>query len=115
MPRDWIRMETMWLMHAYGDANHRLPRSQECRIVMMNCGALSLVSKKQTKTAPSSTCSETTGLFNTTTDVLGVRNLMTELGMHQEYPTVIYQDCKQPWVSWKSITGYGSRSFCYSK
>ena len=61
---------------------------------MMNCGALSLVSKKQTKTAPSSTCSETTGLFNTSTDVLGVRNLMTELGMHQEYPTVIYQDNK---------------------
>jgi hypothetical protein len=80
--------------YAYGDANHRLPRSQECRIVMMNCGALSLVSKKQTKTAPSSTCSETTSLFNTSTDVLGVRNLMTELGMHQEYPTVIYQDNK---------------------
>jgi hypothetical protein len=56
---------------------------------MMNCGALSLVSKKQTKTAPSSTCSETTGLFNTSTDVLGVRNLMTELGMHQEYPLLL--------------------------
>ena len=82
------------VVYAYGDANHRLPRSQECRIVMMNCGALSLVSKKQTKTAPSSTCSETTSLFNTSTDVLGVRNLMTELGMHQEYPTVIYQDNK---------------------
>ena len=82
------------VVYAHGDANHRLPRSQECRIVMMNCGALSLVSKKQTKTAPSSTCSETTSLFNTSTDVLGVRNLMTELGMHQEYPTVIYQDNK---------------------
>ena len=82
------------VVYAHGDANHRIPRSQECRIVMMNCGALSLVSKKQTKTAPSSTCSETTSLFNTSTDVLGVRNLMTELGMHQEYPTVIYQDNK---------------------
>ncbi len=34
------------------------------------------------------------GIFNTSTDVLAVRNLMTELGMHQEYPTVIYQDNK---------------------
>ncbi len=80
--------------YAFGDANHRLPRPQECRVVMMNCGALSLVSKKQTKSAPSTTWTETTSLFNTSTDVLAVRNLMTELGMHQEYPTVIYQDNK---------------------
>ncbi len=53
-----------------------------------------MVSKKQTKSAPLSTSAETTSLFHCSTDVLGVRHLMTELGIHQQYPTVIYQDNK---------------------
>ena len=62
--------------------------------MMMNGAATSMVSKKQTKSAPSTTTAETTSLFQCSTDVLGVRNLMTELGMYQQYPTVIYQDNK---------------------
>ena len=82
------------VLYAFADANHRLPRSQSCHDLMMNGAAISMVSKKQTKSAPSTTSAETTALFQCSTDVLGVRNLMTELGMHQQYPTVIYQDNK---------------------
>jgi hypothetical protein len=82
------------VLYAFVDANHRLPRSQGCHNLMMNGAAISSVSKKQTKSAPSTTSAETTSLFQCSTDVLGVRNLMTELGMHQQYPTVIYQDNK---------------------
>jgi hypothetical protein len=42
-------------LYAYGDASLRIPRPQGCRIVMMNGGALSFVSKMQTLTAPSTT------------------------------------------------------------
>ena len=82
------------VLYAYADANHRVPRPQHCSIVMMNGAATSMTSKKQTKSAPSSTWAEQTSLFQCSTDVLGLRNLMTELGMHQEYPTKIYQDNK---------------------
>jgi hypothetical protein len=82
------------VLYSFADANHRLPRSQGCHNLMMNGAAISMVSKKQTKSAPSTTSAETTSLFQCSTDVLGVRNLMTELGMHQQYPTVIYQDNK---------------------
>ncbi len=62
---------------------------------MMNGAATSMVTKKQTNSAPSATSAESTSLFQCSTDVLGVRNLMTDLGMHQQYPTVIiYQDNK---------------------
>ena len=82
------------VLYAFADANHRVPRPQHCSIVMMNGAATSMTSKKQTKSAPSSTWAEQTSLFQCSTDVLGLRNLMTELGMHQEYPTKIYQDNK---------------------
>jgi hypothetical protein len=76
------------VLYAFADANHRLPRSQECHDLMMNGAAISMVSKKQTESVPSTTSAEATALFQCSTDVLGVRNLMTELGMHQQYPTV---------------------------
>jgi hypothetical protein len=71
------------VMYSFAYANHRLPRSQGSHMLMMNGAATSMVSKKQTKSAPSTTSAETTSLFQCSTDVLGVRNLMTELGMHQ--------------------------------
>ena len=79
-------------LYAYADASHRVPRPQGCRIVMMNGAAVSFVSKKQTLTAPSTCWAETVTQFDCSTDVLGLRNLMAELGMYQEYPTTIYQD-----------------------
>jgi hypothetical protein len=59
---------------------------------MMNGAAISFVSKMQTLTAPSSTWAESVTLFDTSTDVIGIRNLLSELGHLQESPTTIYQD-----------------------
>lgn len=59
---------------------------------MMNGAALKLVSKKQTLTAPSTCWAECVTLFDTSTHVLGLRNVMAELGQYQEDPTHIYCD-----------------------
>jgi hypothetical protein len=80
------------IIYAYGDASLRIPRPQGCRIVMMNGAAISFVSKMQTTTAPSSTAAEAVTLFDCSTDVMGLRNLLEELGHLQEFPTTIYQD-----------------------
>ena len=82
------------IIYAFGDASLRLPRPQGCRIVMMNGTAISFVSKMQTLTAPSSTWAESVTLFDCSTDVMGIRNLLSELGHLQESPTTIYQDNK---------------------
>jgi hypothetical protein len=82
------------IIYAYGDASLRLPRPQGCRIVMMNGAAISFVSKMQTLTAPSSTWAESVTLFDCSTDVMGIRNLLSELGHLQDSPTTIYQDNK---------------------
>jgi hypothetical protein len=81
-------------IYAYADASLRIPRPQGCRIVMMNGAAISFVSKMQTITAPSSTWAESVTLFDCSTDILGLRNLLEELGHLQESPTTIYQDNK---------------------
>jgi hypothetical protein len=82
------------VLYAYGDASLRIPRPQGCRILMLNGAAVSFTSKMQTLTAPSTTWAETKTLFDCSTDVLGLRNLLYELGHLQEGPTTIYQDNK---------------------
>ena len=79
-------------VYAYGDANHRLPRPQGCRIVMLNGAAIIFTSKKQTLTAPSTCWAESVTLFDTSTGVLGTRNLLAELGQYQDDATKIYCD-----------------------
>jgi hypothetical protein len=59
---------------------------------MMNGAATSIVSKKQTRTAPNTCCAESKAAFDTSTDVMGLRNLLSELGNRQIKPTVLYQD-----------------------
>ena len=80
------------VLYAYADANHRTPRSQGCRIVMFNGACVCFTSKKHTITAPSTCWSEMITMFDCTIDVMGLRNLLAELGMYQEHPTRIYQD-----------------------
>lgn len=58
----------------------------------MNGAAISFRSKKHTITSPSSCAAEIIELFNCSTDVKGLRNLVKELGMCQQNATVIYQD-----------------------
>ena len=79
-------------LYAYADASLGVPRSYGCRIVMMNVAAVSLRAKKHISTDPSTCESEMTELFYCSTDVKGMRNLMAELGMYQQQPTVVYED-----------------------
>jgi hypothetical protein len=81
---------------AHADASLGVPRSCGCRIVMMNGAAVSPRAKKHTSTGPSTCESESgmTELFYCSTDVTGLRNLMAELGMHQEQPTWVCEDNK---------------------
>jgi hypothetical protein len=59
---------------------------------MVNGGAALFKAKKQTLTALSTAWSEMEVFYDQTTDVLGLRNLMAELGMFQQKPTPIYGD-----------------------
>jgi hypothetical protein len=77
---------------ACADASLSLPRSHGCRITMMNGGAVLFKAKKQTLTAPSTVWSEMEVFYDQTTDVLGLRNLMAELGMFQQKPTPMHGD-----------------------
>ena len=79
-------------LYAYADASLSLPRSYGCRITMMNGGAVLFKAKKQALTAPSTVWSEMEVFYDQTTDVLGLRNLLAELGMYQQRPTPIYGD-----------------------
>ena len=78
--------------YCYGDAALRPPRPQGGRILMMNGAAVSSTSKKQTIPQSSSMAAEHVTQFDCSTDVLGLRNLLTELGQCPQYPTTIYCD-----------------------
>jgi hypothetical protein len=80
------------VLYGYADASLKAPRPYGCRITMMNGAAICFKAKKQVLTAPSSCWAELTELFNCSTDVRGLRNLMANLGMYQDSPSVIYQD-----------------------
>ena len=77
---------------AYADASYSTPRSQGCRLVMMNGAAISCTSKKHTTTDGSSTASELTEGSLCACDVVGFRNLNEEIGLKADGPTIIYQD-----------------------
>ena len=80
------------ILVAYADSGFSAPRSQGGRAVIMNGAAISFSSKRHTTTDDSTTAAELTELFNCSCDVEGFRNLMDEVGLHQELPTVIFQD-----------------------
>jgi hypothetical protein len=78
----------------YADSGFSVPRSQGCRVVMMNGAAISFASKRHTTTDDSTTAAELSELYMCSCDVEGLRNLMDEIGLHQHLPTTIYQDNK---------------------
>jgi hypothetical protein len=59
---------------------------------MMNGAAISFTSKRHPTTDDSTTAAELTEMFLGSCDVEGLRNLMDEVGLHQELPTTIFQD-----------------------
>jgi hypothetical protein len=77
---------------AYADSSLSLPRSQGCRLVLMNAGVISFTSKRHTTTDDSTAAAELTEQHLCACDVEGLRNLMEEVGLTQTEPTIIYQD-----------------------
>jgi hypothetical protein len=78
--------------YAYGDSSFEHPKSQGCRMVMMNGALVSMSSQRHTTIDTSTTAAELTEAFLASNDIMGFRNLMTELGFELDGPTVLYQD-----------------------
>jgi hypothetical protein len=76
----------------FADSSLTVPRSQGCRLVIMNGAAISLTSKKHTTTDDSTTAAELTELHLCACDVVGFRELLKEIGLEQKAPTIIFQD-----------------------
>jgi hypothetical protein len=77
---------------AYADSSLSIPRSQGCRLIMMNGAVISFTSKRHSTTDDSTAAAELTEQHLCACDVEGLRNLMKEVGLEQLDPTVIYQD-----------------------
>ena len=80
------------LLIAYADSSFTLPRSQGCRLIMMNGAAICFTSKRHTTTDDSTTAAELTELYLAACEVEAMRNLNDEIGLKQDGHTVIYQD-----------------------
>jgi hypothetical protein len=80
------------ILLAYADSSLSLPRSQGCRMVIMNGAVISFTSKRHSTTDDSTAAAELTEQYLCACDVEGLRNLMEEVGLKQMEPTVIYQD-----------------------
>jgi hypothetical protein len=80
------------VLEGFADSSLSLPRSQGCRCVVMNNAAISLTSKRHTTTDDSTAAAELTEQYLCACDVEGYRNLMREMGLMQDGPTVIWQD-----------------------
>lgn len=80
------------VLTAYADSSFSIPRSQGCRIVLMNGGAISFTSKRHTTTDDSTTSAELTEIYLCSCDVEGFRNILAEIGLKPDGPTMLYQD-----------------------
>jgi hypothetical protein len=86
------------VLYAYMDAAFTAPYSQGCRSVMNNGAAISMSSQKHSTVDCSTTGAELTEAFLASNDVMGFRNLMTEMGFELQGPTVMYED-NQPAIA----------------
>jgi hypothetical protein len=77
---------------AYADSSLSLPRSQGCGMVIMNRAVISFTSKTHSTTDDLTAAAELTEQHLCACDVEGLRNQMTEVGLDQQEPTIIYQD-----------------------
>jgi hypothetical protein len=80
------------VLSGYADSGFTVPRSQGCRMVLMNNAAISMTSKRHTTTDDSTTAAELTECHLCACDIVGFRELNAEIGLKQMEPTVIYQD-----------------------
>jgi hypothetical protein len=87
-----MRKEDLNVLVAYADSSLSIPRSQGCRMVLMNGAVISFTSKRHSTTDDSTAAAELTEQHLCACDVEGLRNLMEEIGLEQLEPTRIYQD-----------------------
>jgi hypothetical protein len=87
-----LNLQIRNILTAYADSSFSTPRSQGCRIVLMNGAAISFTSKRHTTTDDSTTCAELTEAYLASCDIEGFRNLNAEIGLRDDSPTVLYQD-----------------------
>ena len=80
------------VLYGYADSSYSAPRSQGGRMVMMNGAMISFSSQRHSTVDTSTTSAELTEAFLCSNDIVAFRNLMNELGMVEEKPTVLYQD-----------------------
>lgn len=85
------------ILSAYADASFKTPKSDECSLTMMNGAVISGHWGTQTTTADSTMKAEYMAAYRASCDVIGLRNLMEELGFKQPGPTILYED-NQPCI-----------------
>jgi hypothetical protein len=74
------------------DAALSVPRSQGSRSIMMNRAAITMTSKRHSTIDDSTLSSEITEAYLLACEIEGFRNLMAEVGLEQNGPTILYQD-----------------------
>jgi hypothetical protein len=87
----FLEKEELNVLVAYADSSLSIPRSQGCRMVIMNGAVISFTSKRHSTTDDSTAAAELTEQHLCACDVEGLRNLMKEIGLEQ-VPTIIFQD-----------------------
>jgi hypothetical protein len=87
-----LSKEDLNILIAYADSSLSIPRSQGCRMVIMNGAVISFTSKRHSTTDDSTAAAELTEQHLCACDVEGLRNLMKEVGLEQLEPTKIFQD-----------------------
>jgi hypothetical protein len=87
-----LSKEDLNILVAYADSSLSVPRSQGCRMVIMNGAVISFTSKRHSTTDDSTAAAELTEQHLCACDVEGLRNLMKEVGLEQMEPTKIFQD-----------------------
>jgi hypothetical protein len=79
-------------LSCYCDSAHSLPRAYGSTAVFMNGAVISFAAKKHTLTGSATTHDEIIEFAIGCNKVVGFRNLMEEMYLAQERPTVVYQD-----------------------
>jgi hypothetical protein len=88
----FLAKEELNVLIAYADSSLSIPRSQGCRMILMNGAVISFTSKRHSTTDDSTAAAELTEQHLCACDVEGLRNLMKEIGLEQLLPTKIFQD-----------------------
>jgi hypothetical protein len=80
------------VLTGYADSSLSVPRSQGSRTITMNKAAITMTSKRHSTTDDSTLSAELTEAYLLACKIEGFRNLMAEVGLEQNGPTILYQD-----------------------